>query len=52
MNEVIHKVRVQYGLDPDDTAAAEETSSPDLPESGFAAGAADMETASSPDKDI
>ena len=52
MNEVIHKVRVQYGLDPDDTAAAEETSSPDLPESGFAAGAADMETAASPDKDI
>ena len=52
MNEVIHKVRVQYGLDPDDTAAAEETSSPDVPESGFAAGAADMETASSPDKDI
>ena len=52
MNEVIHKVRVQYELDPDDTAAAEETSSPDVPESGFAAGAADMETASSPDKDI
>ena len=52
MNEVIHKVRVQYGLDPDDTAAAEETSSPDVPESGFAAGAADMETASSSDKDI
>ena len=52
MNEVIHKVRVQYGLDPDDTAAAEETSAPDVPESGFAAGAADMETASSPDKDI
>ena len=52
MNEVIHKVRVQYGLDPDDTAAAEETSSPDVPESGFAAGAADMETAASPDKDI
>ena len=52
MNEVIHKVRVQYGLDPDDTAAAEETSAPDLPESGFAAGAADMETAASPDKDI
>ena len=44
MDEVIHKVRVQYGLDPDDSASEEKDKSPEVPESGFSAAGDNFET--------